>query len=283
MAIESKNGNVDVMGAQQVIASYYSYWYQILERERRKSPLLPVLFGHKAYSQNEEDGIIAEIFDRIGVLHRRFFEIGAGNGMENNTLFWLKQGWTGAWFDGGEGNAQFIERYFSMPIEEQKLYFRREMITVENINQIVAATPFFGDEVDLLSIDIDGNDYYVFDSLNVLRARLVVIEYNARFPAPIRWRQPYAADYVWDGSDWFGASLQSMCDLFRKKGYTLVACNVTGSNAFFVRDDLLDEKFPLAGDAKSLFQPPRYLMTSGLFAHIGGHVVSNQLDHAEEQ
>ena len=279
MPLENEKTNTDLMIMQQLVASYYSYWYQILEKERQKSLSLPVLCGHKAYSQNDEDGIIAEIFDRIGIVHRRFFEIGSGNGMENNTLFWLKQGWSGVWVDGGENNALFIERYFSVPIGEQQLFFRREIVTAENINEIVGTTPCAGNEIDLLSIDIDGNDYYVFEALDTLDARLVVIEYNARFPAPIRWRQPYAADYMWDGSDWFGSSLQSICDLFKGKGYTLVACNVTGANAFFVRDDLLGEHFPLAGDAKALFQPPRYLMTSGLFAHIGGHVVSNQLDH----
>jgi hypothetical protein len=280
MSIENKRNVEGVIEMQQLVASFYIVWNQILERERTKSESLPLLYGQKAYSQNDEDGIVAEIFDRIGVVHRRFFEIGSGNGMENNTLFWLKQGWSGVWIDGGESNAQFIERYFSIPIDEQNLHFRREIVKAENINEIVRATPYSDQEIDLLSIDIDGNDFYVFEALNTLNARLIVIEYNARFPAPIKWRQPYSADYIWDGSDWFGASLQSMCDLFKCKGYTLVACNVTGANAFFVRDDLLGEHFPLAGDSKALFQPPRYLMTTGLFAHIGGHVVSNHLEHA---
>lgn len=279
MSLENQRSQTNIMDMQQLVASYYMVWNQILERERQRSPTLPVLNGQKSYSQNDEDGIIAEIFDRIGIARRRFFEIGSGNGMENNTLFWLKQGWNGVWVDGGESNAQFIERYFSIPIDEQRLHFIHEIITSENINQLVRSTPYADQEIDLLSIDIDGNDYYIFEALNTLNARLVVIEYNARFPAPIKWRQPYAADYMWDGSDWFGASLQSMCDLFKCKGYTLVSCNVTGANSFFVRDDLLGDHFPLAGDAKALFQPPRYLMTSGLFAHIGGHVVSNQLEH----
>lgn len=282
MAVENNGANTELLAMQQLVASYYSCWHQILERERQKSPFLPVLSGHKAYSQNEEDGIISEIFDRIGIVHRVFFEIGSGNGMENNTLFWLKQGWRGVWVDGGESNSVFIERYFASPIEEGKLCFLNEIVTAENINDLVSATPYAQSEIDLLSIDIDGNDYYVFDALSNLNARVVVIEYNARFPAPIRWRAPYAADYMWDGSDWFGSSLQSMCDLFKCKGYTLVGCNVTGSNAFFVRDDLLDDRFPLAGDSRALFQPPRYFMTGGLFAHIGGHVASNQIDHVEE-
>ncbi len=281
MSLENNGIETNQMEMQKLVASYYSVWHQILEKERQKSPALPVLNGQKAYSQNDEDGIIAEIFDRIGIVHHWFFEIGSGNGMENNTLFWLKQGWNGVWVDGGESNAQFIERYFSIAIEEERLHFRCELVTAENINKLVGTTPCVNQEIDLLSIDIDGNDYYVFEALDSINARVVVIEYNARFPAPLKWRAPYSAEYVWDGSDWFGASLQSMTDLFKGKGYSLVSCNVTGANAFFVRNDLLGDKFPLGGDVKALFQPPRYLMTSGLFAHIGGHVVSNQLDHVE--
>ncbi len=258
------------LAQQQVLAQYLSFWQDLREIERRKSAQLPVLWGHKAYSQNDEDGIVNEIFRRIGAGTRTFFEVGVGNGMQNNSLFWLKQGWRGAWIEGSPESATFIRRAFAGAIARGDLSFQHSMVTAESINGLAAAAGFAGREVDLLSIDIDGNDYYVFERLNTLGARLLVIEYNARFPPPIRWRVPYAPDYVWDGSDWFGSSLQSLCDLCAQRDYTLVACNVTGSNAFFVRNDELQDRFPLAGSVEQLYQPARYFLTPGLFDHLGG-------------
>lgn len=257
------------LAEQQALAQYLQFWHQFREGERRKSPQLPTLWGHKAFSQNEEDGILNEIFRRVGVTSRTFFEVGVGNGLQNNTLFWLKQGWKGAWIEGNPDDGNFIRQAFAGALARGDLRFQQAMVTAESINGLVAATGFSGREVDLLSIDIDGNDYYVLERLE-LGARVLVMEYNARFPPPVSWRMPYAPDFVWDGSDWFGASLQAICDLAARRQYTLVGCNVTGSNAFFVRNDLLADRFPLAGDIEQLFQPARYFLTPGLFNHLGG-------------
>lgn len=258
------------LARQQVVAQYLAWWQDFKDAERRKSPALPVLWGHKGYAQNDEDGIVQEILGRIGVTGRRFLEIGVGNGLQNNSLYWLKQGWRGAWVEGSPDNGSFIRQAFAAPLATGQLHFQEQLVRAENINAIVAATGLAGQELDLLSIDIDGNDYYVFERLEALPARLVVIEYNAKFPPPTRWRIPYSPDYVWDGSDWFGASLATLNDLFVRRGYTLVACNVTGSNAFFVRTDLAGDRFPLAGDLGQLFQPARYFLTPGLFNHLAG-------------
>lgn len=265
--------------ADQVLAQYLLFYQQLLSQERRKSKLLPILSGHKAYSQNDEDGIVQEIFQRIGIANRTFIEIGVGNGIENNTLYWLKQKWRGAWIEGATDNATFIRQAFAQPIARGDLHFQQALVSTENVNQLVAATGYAGREIDLLGIDIDGNDYYLFEALDCVDARLVVIEYNARFPPPVRWRIPYRADFAWDGSDWFGASLQTMNDLFGRRGYDLVACNITGSNAFFVRTDLIGNRFPCAGDIRQLYQPPRYFLTSGLFGRIAGtEAISVRLD-----
>ncbi len=258
------------LAQQQVVAQYMTWWQDFRECERRKSPLLPVLWGHKGYAQNDEDGIVHEIFRRIGITSRTFFEIGVGNGMQNNSLFWLKQGWRGAWIEGGADNAQFIRRAFLNVLARGDLHFQEKMVNAESINDLVVEAGFGGREVDLLSIDIDGNDYYVFDRLTALDARVVVIEYNAKFPPPTRWRIPYSPQYVWDGSEWFGTSLQTLCDLFERRNYSLVACNVTGSNAFFVRNDLLVDKFPCLGEIDKLYQPARYFLSHGLFDHLAG-------------
>lgn len=262
----------------QVLAQYAQFVESRLKAEAMKSPGSLLLNGQKVYSQNDEDGIVLEILSRIGIRHRTFFEIGVGNGLENNTLFWLKQQWKGVWIDGSSGNSEFIHLHFERAMEDGLLVFKEAMVNAENIDGLVLSTGFAGSEVDLLSIDIDGNDYYVFDRLSNLSARLVVIEYNAKFPPPVTWRIPYDPDYMWSGSDWFGASLQSMNELFERKGYVLVACNMTGSNAFFVKRDLVEDRFPFAGDVRRLYQPPRYFLTGGYYAHVGGHPASNLID-----
>lgn len=265
--------------ADQVLAQYLLLYQQLLAQERSKSELLPILSGHKAYSQNDEDGIVQEIFRRIGIGNRTFIEIGVGNGIENNTLYWLKQQWRGAWIEGGADNATFIRQTFAQPIARGVLHFQQALVSADNVNELVAASGYAGREIDLLGIDIDGNDYYLFEALEGLNARLVVIEYNARFPPPARWRIPYRSDFTWDGSDWFGASLRTMNDLFERRGYALVACNITGSNAFFVRTDLIGDRFPLVGNVSQLYQPPRYFLTSGLFGRIAGtEAISVRLD-----
>ena len=272
------------LAQQQLVAQYLAWWQDFREIERRKSPQLPVLWGHRGYAQNDEDGIVHEIFRRIGLRSRTFFEVGVGDGLQNNSLFWLKQGWRGAWIEGGAGNAEFIRRAFAGVIARGDLHFQERMVTAEAINDLVAAAGFGGREVDLLSIDIDGNDYYVFERLTALDARVVVIEYNAKFPPPIRWRIPYSPQYVWDGSDWFGSSLQSLCDLFARRNYSLVACNVTGANAFFVRNDLLQDRFPCIGEIDKLYQPARYFLTPGLFNHLSGAgALSVRLDCVTDQ
>lgn len=270
---------IDRFVSNSQLASFLQFWRQLLEDERRKSPDLPILWGHKAYSQHDEDGILQEVLGRVGVKSRTFLEIGVGNGLENNTLFWLKQHWRGAWIEGAGGNVSFIRQAFATAIASGQLHVTQAMVSAENVDELVSATPFAGCEIDLLSIDIDGNDYYVFERLQIVRPRVVVIEYNARFPPPARWRIPYSRDFVADGSEWFGASLSSMNELFERSGYSLVGCNITGSNAFFVRHDLLNSRFPCIGDIRALYQPPRYYLTFGLFARLAvARPISSRID-----
>src|SRR4029079_7267506 len=96
--------------------------------------------------------------------------------------------------------------------------------------------------VDLLSIDVDGNDYHLFEALSVLEPRVVVIEYNGYAPPPVLWVMEYGADQTGAGPHYFGASLKSLELLAKKKGYTLVGCNLVGLNAFFVKSELVGDK-----------------------------------------
>lgn len=112
--------------------------------------------------------------------------------------------------------------------------------------------------VDLLSIDIDGNDYHIWEAVSAVQPRVVIIEYNAKFPPECDWVMPYDAGYVWDSSDRQGATLKAMERLGRKKGYQLVGTNMTGANAFFVQNTLTENKFPTPATAENLYNPPRW-------------------------
>ncbi|MCM1541812.1 MAG: hypothetical protein NC121_11175 [Blautia sp.] len=123
-----------------------------------------------------------------------------------------------------------------------------------------------GGGIDLLSIDIDGNDYYVWDKIYSIDPRVVVIEYNAKFPANFEWIMNYDESHIWKYDDEMGASLKSLELLGNAKGYQLVGTNVTGSNAFFVKKELARDLFPLPAISENLWNPARYGMK-----YISGH------------
>ncbi len=215
-------------------------------------------FGFKGFSQNDEDGILQEIFRRIGVTNRRFVEFGTGDGSQNNTVFLLCNGWTGLWIDGCDSDHRTQKNTFSRYIQDHRLTAVHGFLTAANINDVIASAGYEGD-IDLLSIDIDGNDYHLWKSLTIVRPRAVVIEYNAYAAPPLEWIMPYDAAYVWDGySQRFSASLKSLEKLGLEKGYQLVGCNLSGLNAFFVRSDLVQDKFVREATAETLFQPRRW-------------------------
>jgi hypothetical protein len=117
--------------------------------------------------------------------------------------------------------------------------------------------------VDLLSIDIDGNDYWIWEAIGAVRPRVVIIEYNAAYPPPVAFVAEYKADRVWDGGNYHSASLASLEALGRAKGYALVGCNLSGANAFFVREDELtgsdgQPRFAAPFTAANHYEPPRY-------------------------
>jgi hypothetical protein len=223
--------------------------------------------GWKAYSQNDEDGIIAEIFRRIGVKHRSFVEFGAGDGLENNTAYLLAQGWRGLWMDGSEDNARIIRHGFAPLIERGLLQFKCEFITRENVDGLIASAGL-GPEIDLLSIDLDGNDLHLWEAINCVNPRVVAVEYNAKFRPPVAWTVAYSATHMWQGDDYMGASLSAFEKLARARGYRLAGCNLAGVNAFFVREDLAGDLFASPATAEHLFQPPRYDL---IYAYRGGH------------
>ena len=221
-------------------------------------------FGDKVYSQSDEDGIIREIFNRIGTTSKQFVEFGIGNGLENNTLALLFEDWSGLWIDASTQSTNAIKKHFSKVIDNQRLKLAHSFITVENINNLISSNISTRD-VDLLSVDIDGNDYHIIDAITCIDPRVIVVEYNAKFTPPILYCMDYDESHTWRKDDCFGASLKFFEVALADKGYHLVGCNISGVNAFFVRHDLVADKFPAPFTAEYHYEPPRYYL-SGYFA-----------------
>jgi hypothetical protein len=217
-------------------------------------------YGFKVYSQCDEDGIIQEIFNRIGLRSSTFVEFGVGNGLENNTLKLLLEGWSGLWIEANDSYLAQIKDKFRDVITAGKLRVKAAFITRENINSLIGE--YFQDEIDLLSIDIDGNDIHILEAIDIVTPRVIIIEYNGKFPPPLSIAQRYNPQHRWSGSDYSGSSLAAITKIANRKGYSLVGCNIVGANAFFVRNDLLDNRFETPFTADNHYQPTRYFLLS---------------------
>jgi hypothetical protein len=236
---------------------YSMYRESLLSCERNRDPKRLLTYGFRAYSQHDEDGMIHEIFQRIGVSNQTFLEFGVGDGTENNTLYLLLAGWRGLWIDGNDANGASINRRFASFVQSGKLTFLHRFVNRDSINEIIEKGNLSG-EIDLLSIDIDGNDYWVWEALSQVQPRVVVVEYNAVFRPPIAVVADYDENFVWDGTSYYGASLKALESLASLKGYVLVGSSLSGINAFFVKRDLVVDKFCAPFTAENHFEPPRF-------------------------
>lgn len=214
-------------------------------------------YGFKAFSQGDEDGIIQEIFRRIGVSNRRFIEIGVGNGLECNTLNLLYNGWSGLWIEGSQEFCSAITKGLPKTLESARLRLAWSFITKENVNAIISQNNDES-EIDLLSIDVDGNDFHVLQAIDCVCPRVIVMEYNAKFFPPVKYCMQYDATYVWDRSDRHGASLSFLETALFDMGYRLVGCSYTGANAFFVKSDEVKDHFEAPFTTVNHFNPARY-------------------------
>jgi hypothetical protein len=224
---------------------------------RYQDPKRLTRYGYKIYSQNEEDGILHEIFRRIGTTNRVFVEFGVGNGLENNTYALLFQGWRGLWLEAAPSQVKKIQAGLPRTIASGQLQVAQAFVTRANINTLISAH-IPEKEIDLLSVDIDGNDVHVWDAITAITPRVVVIEYNAKFPPPISYCMQYDQNFIWDGDDNFGASLQYLETHLGQKGYALVGCSLLGNNAFFVQAHLAESRFCDPFTAENHYEPPRY-------------------------
>ena len=242
------------------LAQLHEHRRALLASPRNSDERRLLKFGYRVYSQGDEDGILRELFRRIGEGNRTFVELGTGSGLENNTLFLLSQGWSGVWIEGSARKVASAKKTLSAFVAQEQLRIAEHFITAASIDKTIA-TLHSKSELDLLSIDLDGNDYYILDAIRSVSPRVIVAEYNAKFPADIFWVVQYNEAHHWDSSDYFGASLKALEDLLAARGYALVGCSVLGTNAYFVRKDLVaDPPFCSPFTSENHYEPARYFL-----------------------
>jgi SAM-dependent methyltransferase len=213
-------------------------------------------FELRGFSQHGEDGVIAEILGRIGVGGRFFVEFGVESGREGNCVFLADVlDWGGLFIEADDdAHASLKRKYAANP----RVTTVHAAVTPENVESVFeqAGVPA---EPDLLSIDIDGGDYWVWDQVRRYRPRVVVIEYNAALAPGQAVVQPSDHRQVWAGTDYFGASLDALSELATSKQYRLVHTDLAAINAFFVRADLAEGRFPAESEVPRRSEPNYFM------------------------
>ena len=230
------------------------------------------MFGAKsAHSQTNEDAVLSSLFASIGIANRRSVEICAGDGIVCNTAALIvRDGWEGLLVDG---NRRLITRgrIFHRRMRSRAVLVEG-WVTRSSINALISGHGFTG-EIDLLSLDLDGVDYWIWEAIEAVTPRVVVLEYQDILGPERSWTIPYSDDFSATGfprssgaPNYAGASLRAFVKLGRKKGYRLVAINELGYNAFFVRNDLGADRLPEL-DVDDCFGHPHNI--NGMTARFG--------------
>jgi hypothetical protein len=221
--------------------------------------LLPSIneVGFRVHSQFDEDGILLYIFALIGTTDKSCVEICAGDGRECNVAnLILNHGWNGHLFDGDEGRVRrgidFYARHPHTWLHPPR--FTRAWITAENVNDLIRASGATG-SIDLLSLDVDGVDDWLWKAIEVISPRVVVCEVHNIIPAHLSITVPYHPEFSAEVPDFQSASLAAMAKLAESKGYRLIGTNRFGFNAFFVRDALGHDLLPAVTPSACLNRP----------------------------
>ena len=198
--------------------------------------------GFKVFSQWDEDGIIQYLINKIPIESKTFIEFGVENYEESNTRFLLlNDHWQGLVLDASAADVRYIQTdrvYWEFDLQAKCTW-----ITRDNINSLLAEARF-SDDVGLLSIDIDGNEYWIWEAIQSIRPRIVIAEYNSVFgliPVSIPYKEDFDRTVAHFSTLYYGCSLAALGHLAKKKGYLLVGSNIWGHNAFFVRADVAGE------------------------------------------
>ena len=224
-------------------------WFNILDFEEYKKNINK--YEKKATSQNGEDGIIKHIFNNIGIKNRKSCEIGF-HWKEANTINLMRNNWECLFIDANIFQIKVFDIIWKSNFQNRNYEKSKAInceININNINQILIENNFI-DEVDFLSIDIDGNDYFVLKNITCCNPRVICLEYNASFGPHLKVSVPLDSERTNPKIDYWGASYMAFVDLL--SNYNLVAV-VAGVNLFFVRKDIPLNNLEVI---KNAWQPP---------------------------
>lgn len=207
--------------------------------------------GFRCYSQFDEDGIILYLLTLVGNKNKIVVEICCGDGQESMSAnLIINHGFKGFLFDGSLKKIQAAKKFFSKHKDCSlvKPTITNKWITKENINNILYDNGVEG-EIDILVVDMDGVDYYIWEAIDKINPRICVFEVHNVIPHNVSLTVPYSDDFDYlkqdkKLQDFRSVSPTAMNKLSEKKGYTFVGNNKHGFNVFYVRNDLLNELLP---------------------------------------
>lgn len=219
-------------------------------------------YEFKVTSQTGEDGIIQYLINKVPIKNKIFVEFGVENYTEASTRFLLQNdNWSGLIIDGSKEHMDSVIN--SELGWKYALKAVASFITKDNINDIIKNAGIEG-EIGILSVDIDGNDYWVLESIDCVNPQILIVEYNSMFGPRAKITVPYDENFVRTNKHYsnlyYGASISAITDLANKKGYSLVGSNKFGNNLFFVRQDyqpIENQISPEKAYAKSKFKESR--------------------------
>ena len=230
--------------------------------------------GFSVQSQNDEDGVLLFVFALVGFTNRVLVEIAAGNGIEcNSANLIVNHGFTGLLFEGNEGLVQAGQHFYEERLGPVALKprFVSDWVTRENVDDLVRGRMYAGalppsGEIDFLSLDLDGNDYWVLAALTGVSPRVIMVEFNAAWGAERALTIPYDPHFKakLEPVPYMGASLAAFVKLLRGRGYRLVGVERLGFNAVFVRHDLRPDLLPETTAAECLDGPIVSILQTGL-------------------
>jgi len=190
------------------------------------------------FTYHGEDGIIAYLLEQLGSVPKLFVDIGAGDCVKSNcACLALHFNWNGLFIDKNADQLSIGRNFYKKKIEKgAAIRFLASEVSAENVNEIIANAGI-SNEVGLLTIDIDGNDYWIWKAINAIQPCIVVIEAKVEFGhhnivVPYGPENHHSTDRLYNG-----ASVEALVKLGKEKGYKLVGANPKGYNLFFVRSN----------------------------------------------